>query len=46
MIFIKEWNCAKEAAEYLNKTSETPIQACCIGRSKKAFGYFWSYNVL
>jgi group I intron endonuclease len=42
-VFIKEWSCAKEAADFLNKTSNTPIQACCTGRTKKAFNFIWSY---
>ena len=43
-IFIKEWSCAKEASEFLNKSSETPIQACCTGRTKKAFNFLWKYE--
>ena len=45
-IFIKEWSCANDAVKFLNKTSESPIQACCVGRAKTAYGYFWSYNIL
>lgn len=43
MEFIKKWSCAKEAALFYNKSSESPIQACCSGRTRKAFGYIWSY---
>lgn len=40
---IKEWSCAKIAAEELGYKSYSPICACCRNRIKTYKGYIWKY---
>lgn len=41
--FIKEWSCAREAAQTLNITANS-IQKNCRGTQKTAGGYIWKYK--
>lgn len=41
--FIKEWNSAKEAADFLNKDGNN-IRAAAKGKRKTAYGYIWKYK--
>lgn len=41
---IKEFDSIKEAASFLGKTYGANISACLIGKTKKAYGYFWRYK--
>lgn len=41
--FIKNWSCAKEAANSLNIDS-SGITKCCKGKYKTAGGYIWKYT--
>lgn len=40
---IKEWCCAKVAAEELGYSSNSGICACCRGKIKSHKGYIWKY---
>lgn len=43
--FLKEFFNVKQAADFV-KGKASNIQACCSGRSKTAYGYFWKYGVI
>ena len=40
--FIKEWESASEAARQLN-IKQSNISACCLGKTKTAYGHIWTY---
>jgi len=42
--FIKEWECAKQAAISLGKKSSGNICDVCQGKRKQAYGYVWKYK--
>jgi len=42
-VFIKRWDCIKEAAVHL-KVNVGNIVNCCKGRCKTAYGYIWKYS--
>ena len=41
---IKKFDSAKEASRFLNKINGGHITACCKGKAKSAYGYFWKYT--
>ena len=42
---IKEFDSAKTASKYLNKTNGSHITACCKGKLPSAYGYYWKYKI-
>lgn len=40
---LQRFNSAKDASTYLHKINGSQITACCRGRIKSAYGYFWQY---
>ena len=43
--FVKLWESAHEVQRQLG-FHHTNISACCLGKSKSAYDYFWTYNPL
>ena len=41
---IKEFDSAKDASIYLNKTNGSHITACCKGKLSSIYGYVWKYK--
>ena len=41
---LKEFLSAKDAADFLCKTNGSNITACCKGKARSAYGYFWKYK--